>query len=456
MADAPGYLAGYLNGLSGAEKTEVSNASQLILPATVRSSVSKPIKVAQFGSSSIAEGHFSDLTTRANSVRGIPFWVELITRRAVEFPIQFNYAVGGTRWADFIDGLDAKIEAIQAAGIGLVLVSNGANNDALYEVPIADTISRAETFIKKMTDAGIGVILVGPGTRGSTGFTAARFNAVARALNFSFRKWCMDQRGRPLVRVIDSCEAVIDPVSATADMVASKTNDGVHWTPYGAYSVAAKVAAEILDFARGGTPRVPVSVADRWSMTNLGGGLASNPFFSGSGGSLGSLTAGTGGLADGWGSRAQFQAGLTRTVSKVTSGGKDWQQLAWSNQTWPDYAFQYLETSINLADLSVGQAVFPVAEVEWDAPTNIRAIQLWLLFYSGVSQDVVMAQSFAGLSSLTFSIDALGSQSGLMRGETIDVPSGADGARLCIGVIPMPGVASSVSLRARAVDVLKV
>jgi hypothetical protein len=201
------------------------------------------------------------------------------------------------------------------------------------------------------------------------------------------------------------------------------------------------------------SPRLlPSSNGDAYDATNNPYGfLTYNPFFVGTGGSMG--TGGSGSLGANWAANHNgTRAGLTTVYSKVNSGGKDWQQITYSGT--PTLAGQYdqLQSAINVGVVAdyIGKVVQGVGEVEWDA--NATGV---------LGTSIGIEGNFAATFFRNYAIDYGGQPmpteagSGIIFTEPFVVPATVTGFNMRMANYFIQNQAVSLTLRLRGLGIRK-
>jgi hypothetical protein len=401
-------------------------------------------RIAFLGDSRIWQATLADAGNFGHYSGGIQSWLRFLSGQRFDYDPNFgstvstpvsqvavpggmNFGVPSDRTAEMLARLPAALGWSDAA-IWVVL---GGTNDAAAGIASSVTTGNLAAIRDMILAAGRIVLFVAEVPRGSTSYNSgsAPLSGSNLAIHLRNRQWILSQRSVPGVYVADPWRDLADTSSVANSnagyIVDGVTQDGLHQTTPGAYLAA----RSILDQINALLPPVdllPACGADAWSTDNPTGLLTPNPSLLGSGGTITSQAgvAASGQLADGW--TTQFSAaasGLTLVYSKVVSGGRPMQQIAASGTpTALSSGADIIRLAGAVPHVAAGDVVEALAEVEIDAPVNVRALSLYVYDATGARfyGDMLNTSAYAG--------DTLPGTDlrGVMRTPTITVPAGAN------------------------------
>ena len=113
------------------------------------------------------------------------------------FKVENNFGVGGDTTAMVL----ARIQSVLNSDAGIVVLLAGTNDRSSTDA--ATSIANLEQIVKQLTDAGLWVILIAELPSGDTTYSSYTLNETMFKEHLKVRKWCLDQSGRRLVKVVD-------------------------------------------------------------------------------------------------------------------------------------------------------------------------------------------------------------------------------------------------------------
>lgn len=401
-------------------------------------------RVAFIGDSRVWQGTLSDSGNFGHAAAGFQSWLRFLTRQRFDYDPGFgstvstpvnqvaaaggmNFGVPGDKTADILARLPAAL-AWSNAAIWVVL---GGTNDASGGIGSGVTTANLAAIRDMILSSGRSLIFVAEMPRGSATFNAnaAPLTGTKLANHLRNRQWLLDQRAVPGVSVADPWRDLAD-ASSLANSVAGfivdgVTQDGLHQTTPGAYLLALSIADQ-LNAMLPPVDLLPASGADAWSADNPTGLLTPNPRLLGGAGTITSQSGVTasGQLADGWTTRFDAaSSGLTLGYSKVVSAGRPMQQIVASGTpTAASSGADILRLPGAVPNVSVGDAIQAIADIEIDAPTNLKTVSLNLYDATGARfyGDMMNTMSYAGDVFPSVNLR------GWMRTPVVTVPTGAN------------------------------
>lgn len=336
------------------------------------------VECAIWGDSRLAQGFLSGTAT-TRSARGLPFWIQALTKGAVRFPADLNFAVAGQTTQGLIDG--GQLAACAASRAAIVLVCVGTN-DAATDGSAAATRASYLTAAMAFKAAGKAVIWIAETPRGNTFYTPdLRLTANQLLAHNGMRDWILRVLPSlsPKFVAVDIYPAIADLASATGDVLLDDafgrvTRDGLHPAMSGAYSIALQCLPAFQKLVAPSTGVVCLK-SDLYNAThNPYGNLIGNGRMEGSAGTKPSGW--TGDLADNW---AGIETGMsggtwsTRAFSKVANDRGDWQQIdieGTSNSTGTQLVHIYRR--LTLGNVAAGDVLEGYGEFEFDSSQGLK------------------------------------------------------------------------------------
>lgn len=398
-------------------------------------------KIALFGDSISAQ---NSSATSGFENYGYITWANQLSRQRFRFEHANNFGVGGNTTAQML----ARIDDVIASDASTVVVFGGTNDRGSANLSYQDTVDNLTSIVTRLRLANKVVVFVTPLPRGDSTFTSNRLSGVQLANHLRVRQWILTWRGVAGVYVVDTWPNTAVESSATGDITLGYTHDGLHPNTTGAYYVGKAIATQALVNILPEPSILAASNADIYSADNPLGSVNLNPMFAGTAGSP--ATGGSGSLADNWsGTNATGTTNVTRTYSKVTSGGKAWQQVVIGGTATTAEAAIDIARQISLQASVVGGATYEgLMEYQVDASAaNIMSLQLGLVVTDGTGTTTLWdGDRYTGTSVLP--TEAF---SGVLRTPRITMPaSGITDVRLRVSCYLVNGQAPSGTIRLRA------
>lgn len=374
---------------------------------------------------------------------GYLFWSLFLSRQRCRYELTDNYGVGG----DTTTMMLARIAPVLASPASVVIVLGGTNDRGSANMTAQQTITNLTSIRDQLRAAGKVVIFVAESPRGDSTFTANRLSGTQLAYHAQVRQWILNQTGQPGVYVADPWPYMCDPASVNGDCKVGYLHDGLHPNTTGAFYLGTPIAA-ILNFLFPAPNILPSSNFDQVSVDNPLGCVNLNPMMTGATGTP--ATGGTGQLADNYtGTQASGASGVTRTYSKVTKNGQEWQQCVLGGTASGTAAAVDIARQIGLqAKVVPGKYLEAVADVEWDAGlSNIQSIQLGIVITDPVNGTVTI---WDGDRYTANSVVPGVASSGVLRVPRMLVPAGATDVRLRLTAYAVDASAVAGTVRCRA------
>lgn len=329
-------------------------------------------EVSAYGDSRIANslliaGANYNMTTRA-----IVAWARNLCKQSFRFNFgnaDSAHAVGGYTSAQVLTLLQNNIDLDTAATI-VVLCST---NDRAAALTAAQSITNMLAIETLVLSKGRLMAWMTEMPRGGSNVLAgsdlqAHLSVVA---------WLRNRSAIPGVYVADTFGAMTDLTQADArPLTGMMGSDSLHPQALGAYTAALELK-KVFDVLFPPRPQLAMGAADIYDATNNPrGSLNANPMLNSTGGTLsaGTATVTNNGIAASWTATYTNATGLSSTLSKVTSGGKDWQQVTFSGT--PSVAspsFSFFSTSAIQSLITAGDSLEQT--VEWEIDASQTGIQ---------------------------------------------------------------------------------
>lgn len=391
--------------------------------------------MAWIGDSRTAAGNLgSPLRTASN---GAQFWTEALSRGRVQCPIEYNFGVSGETSAQIL----ARVSTVIACPARIVHVLASVN-----DATGVDSAGNVLEIVTALQRAGKTVIVT-PELPRISGWTATRiaqhdavFNRL-RVLNL------------PRVYIADPWADFVDYANDVGAVLADRFYDSppIHPSNLGAYYMGRSIAS-ILNAILPEPSVLPRSNAGAYDASvNVRGWLTPNPMVFGTGGSLvGSAT----GAAANSVTITRTGSDITVAASKVTSGGKNWQQVAIGGTPSTNTQRATVSIGIPLASVSVGDVVEGVCEFEVDAASD---------GVHGPSLEINPVTGTTAAVSTNYDTWARGlgyapnvAHSGVMRTPPLIVQSGLTSLPLQLIARAEQGVSCAMTFRVRAMAARKI
>lgn len=379
-------------------------------------------------------------------------WARFLVGQRFDFPWANNFGVGGDTTPMMLARLPA---ALSSSDAGTFVVFGGTNDRGSANLTADETISTLTTIRNMILDAGRLVIFIAEIPRGDTTYTSNRLSGNQLAYHLRVHQWLLDQRSQPGCYVCDAWGVVGVENSATGDIIPGYTTDGLHPGTVGHSVIGEKLAstlAQIFD----PVDLLVTSNADVFSAANPNGCLLANPMFDGTSGTPG--TGGSGNLATSWGGAGTSSAsGVTRTYSKVTSGGKSWQQVVLSGTASGALPSLAVVRQIGLhTNISAGDRIEGSCEVEWETGhSNIIGVRLRIQVLS--ASTTVADIRDMDIRDISNPLPT-GARSGILRIQPFQIQPGLsfDDVRYSVTVEGVDASALALTMRVRAMSLRKV
>jgi lysophospholipase L1-like esterase len=380
-------------------------------------SYSTGVIFAQEGDSRTADGGANPGTWTRKSNRMVSYWIEALTRGAVQFPSTLNTAVGGSTSTAILARMPASIAAAKAAGASGFLLLGCATNDPGASITLATSLANLTAIEGLVKGAGMVCVWIGELPRGDTSFTGAGLSTTAQREHLAqVARW---QQGRNIYKNV----VTVSPWGDLADVATAANDalgyarvglmyDGLHPSPAGAYRIALRALPAfqaLFGPAAGRWNNAPLTGADLYSATNLFGLVTLNPNM---GGTAGSLTTGvTGSAPDSWAVSNNCNGTFAVVSSLVTdTDGTRWWRHVCSGTTGTGNQYYRIRQDVNAGTRGVAIGTKYSAAAAWRtqaAHTGLLAVDVSC--WGGASNGVEFSSAgVAGLATEAgFTTDAL-------------------------------------------------
>lgn len=377
-------------------------ARNLRMPANNRIAVFGPSHAAQHFSGTNAAG---DVPTLLGQTVGAVHWANFLSGgRAVLEPadmIARNGEWTGPMLWNGIDypGLGSRVDRLLATGVGhVVMVAPTANDRNAWSA--AQSIANLTAIVDRIVGAGMLLTILLDYPHGAAAYTVMRLSNTAASPQLDHwsvvNRWLLTLHGQRGIRVVDTPAILGDLTSAEGQAAAGVTIDGLHLSTQGAYQVGRVLAREWRRiYPLGGV--LPFGQAERAGQAGVNPAalLSTQPYFGGTGGTLGSGA--TGQIGTGW--TTVLAAGVSGAYAKVTTSGfggrsyvdedgpatKDWQQVTLSGTAGGTADVILLRQTVTP---TIGDVLRAMAEIEVDpGTTGFSGIGLYI-FHSGSGQQI--------------------------------------------------------------------
>ena len=329
-------------------------------------------KVQIFGDSRVDYGRVNTSSNKQFTARSIMSWLRFLTKQSFDIDIADVHAAAGITSAQVLALMQAE-PSIPDCGTVVVLC---ATNDWNTITDSAVTIAT----LKQIEDLAIsrGQIIVWINELPRDGANALSATQLKNHLNVVM--WLSQRGSRAGVYVADAFGAVVDQTNSSAAPLASMLSDGLHQNGFGAHTIASTLKP-IFDYLFAPRNLLSRTAAESYDATNNPrGALNTNPMMGFTGGTITAPGAGSmsGSLAANYTATLTNGTGLTVTLSKVTSGGKAWQQMAITGTPTSAGATLKIAATTSIASLvSASDTIDQTCEVEVDAgQTGLNSVQM--------------------------------------------------------------------------------
>ena len=378
-------------------------------------------------------------------------WANQFSRQRFRFEHALNFGVPG----DTSEQAYARIDDVLANDAGTVVVAVGTNDRGSAAFTYTQTISYLTAIRDKLLKDGRIVVLVCPLPRGDSTYTSNRLTGDQLAYHIRVREWVLSNKGVRGVYPVDSWVYTADATSSTGDIKLGYTSDGLHPNVIGSFWHGKAIAEQALNLILPEPYILATSNADVYgAINNPQGSIILNPMFSGTTGIPG--TGGSGNLATSYtGTNATGTTAVTRTYSKVTSGGKDWQQIVLgAGPTTAEGALDLVRQISLHASVSAGDVIEGMIEYEVDAgTTGVMSLQLGLQLTDANGTTTLWdGDRYTGGSMLLPDV----AFSGVMRTPRITVGATPTDLRFRLSCYVPNATSPVISVRCRAASLRKI
>lgn len=387
-------------------------------------------------------------STSGHENYGYAFWMNFLSRQRFRFSHAWNFGVGGDTTTMILARLTTPLRSTPSTFVLLA----GTNDRGSAAMTADQTITNLNDIISAFISVGKRVVLVPPLPRGDTTYTSNRLSGTQLANHMRVYRWCLEQAARPSVSVADPWIYWAVPGSATGDATLGYTHDGLHPNTLGAFYIGQAIA-DVLETLRPEPQLFSMSNTDLKSADNLYGCINLNPTMQGTAGSV--STGGSGSLADSYsGTNSSGTTNITRTYSKVTSGGKTWQQCIFGGTPTGTLSASDICRQISLhTSVAEGDIIELLADIEVDAGcTNIMSIQGGIQLTDGSGTTTL----WDGDRYTTGSLLPAVAFSGVLRSPRITCTAGMTDLRARVASYIDASVATAGTMRVASVTFRKV
>jgi hypothetical protein len=348
-------------------------------------------EVALLGDSRNAQNHASTAAPTQQlfgAARGYGRWAQSLTRGAIQFPADLNFAVSGTLPVDIVTGNPSPAQNAASSRAGMVIIHTGTN--AFNQGgTAAGQIGYITMAMKLCVAAGkmVGVFAETP--RGNSGTPGNRLSATNLLQQQQYRDWVRRKSGArsisPLVFVIDTWPDIADQTYnlTTGDILSAPTYDTTHMNIDGAYITALRFLQSI-GWSAGNPAALYLpqfflleTACDLFDVTNNPtGNLLANGMLGGTGG--GNSVSGfgvSGTFPTSWSAtqaNSGWQSGSPTLVgSQQTNARGNWWQAALGGTTGSmSNPAAAITQTLTLANLAAGDVLRMAADFEVDASSS--------------------------------------------------------------------------------------
>lgn len=324
-----------------------------------------------YGDSRADYGRVNTSANKQFTARSILSWLRFLTRQAFDADITNVNAAAGITSAQVLALMEAAPD-VPTCGTVVVICSTNDRNTITGAASIASLQAIEDLAISR------GQIVVWVNEMPRDGANA--LNATQLKDHLNVVAWLSKRDSRPGVYVADVFGALVDQTNSSAAPLAGMLADGLHQNAYGAHAIASALKP-VFDHLFPPRGMVSQSAADAYdAANNPRGALNANPMLAFTGGTITPPGAGSmsGTLAANYTATLTNGTGLTVTLSKVTSGGKAWQQMAITGTPTSAGATLKIAATTSIASLlSASDLIDQTCEIEVDAgQTGINSVQM--------------------------------------------------------------------------------
>lgn len=411
----------------------------------------------------------SSLATRFHSY-GPARYARAKMRQSIDFPVEANCAIGGSRTIDVLARLPASIQTWLSAGVTFVTLFMSRNDRASTSPVMSaqDSIVAMEEIERQILRAGFMVIWmtdIPPTDAAAAG--APVFSTAKIAEHHACINWQRSRRFQRNVYVCDLTQYGWLTTSTLGYAIPNWLSDHTHQSQEAATRAGESLADLLATIFPVVDLRPYVNLSAAYNATNNPGGIINaNPLTTGTGGSIVASTGTcTGVVADSHSVQHLNCTGVTTVCSKesiVNAAGvsEEWQKLVITGtptESAPSVEFQ---NNVGVANLVSGDVI--EAYSEYDAPagnTGYSSIFFGLRL-AHTSSSVIVVCEDGGLASgeTAFIGDSLAHSNYLLKTPPMTIPNGVtlNTLRTRGTVVLRQGVASNVTVRFRSVDCHKI
>lgn len=369
---------------------------------------------------------------------GYIFWGRFLSKNKVDFRKEYEFGVGGDTTFDMLNRID---EVLQSP-CGTIVILGGTNDRVTYTAE--QTISNLDTMIKKLIKKGKVVVFYAELPRGNTAFTPSYVLTTAQLTeHMKVVNWCLDQKNRYGVYVVNAWPLMADPVATTGNIKTGQSIDGLHLNTLGAYYAGIPLAETFNLLFPTYEARLPFNNSDIYNASTNPSGiwLNANPMLDGTTGTP--ATGGTGPVATGYkGANSSGASGITRTYTKTTQG---YQQVVLSGTaggSGPDLDLLRMDGFETI--LTAGKKVEVVAEIEVSSgSSNLLSVEAGLLI---VNADASNSHWYDGDKYGDLSPYPTVATSGILKTDPITIPVGATSIRMRLHCYSVGSAAVSATI----------
>lgn len=374
------------------------------------------------------------------NARAYPFWLEMASRGAARVVSAYNFGVAGENTDQILARLPAALATAADADAFIVMCQV---NDATATVP---SVSNLTAMADLITAAGKMAVFVAELPAGPI----AEWDSARVARHMGIRSRIMRFAERPGIRCVDVWSQLIDTSSTVGGWLPQMTYDNLHLTCTAARILGNAVWDAVTDLCRTPAPLV-VTNADVYDATNNPlGSLVTNGLMQGTAGTKSGTGSSTGTVADGWNVAAT--ASYSAASSKVSVGGRDWQQVAFSGTAVNAGQSVLLSQSLDVSKLSAGDVVELLGEIQVDAGSvGLYGPMLELNVNGSVTELSVGYQSPASATSANPTV----AWGGVFRSQPYPIPAGLTTLAVQVAVRGLSGAAMSATFRATSISLRK-
>lgn len=391
-------------------------------------------KVAIFGDSRTN----NCITVNGMENCGYIFWGRFLSKNKVDFRKEYEFGTGGDTTFDML----ARIEEVVASPCGTVVILGGTNDRVTYTGE--QTIANLDTMVNRFVSKGKVVILYAELPRGNTAFTPSYvLSAAQTAEHMKVVNWCLNQKNRYGVYVVNAWPNMADPASTTGNIKTGQSIDGLHLNTLGAYNAGLPLADVFNFLFPTYEARLPFNNSDVYNASTNPSGiwLNTNPMLDGTTGTP--ATGGTGAIATGYkGANSSGASGITRTYSKTSQGYQQVVLSGTASGSVPDLDLLRMDGFETI--LTAGKKVEVVADIEVAAgSSNLLSVEAGLLI---INADASNSHWYDGDKYDDLSFYPTVATSGVLKTDPITIPVGATSIRLRLHCYSVASAAVSATI----------